>query len=235
MKPLFDLHTHTIASGHAFSTLKENIEEAAQKGLMAMGTSDHSKNIPGACDPIYFSNYKAIRDEILGVKIYRGMEVNIIGYDGRMDMSNGMLGKMDYVIASLHIPCIKPGTSKENTDALIGAMENPSVKIIGHPDDDRYPLEYERLVTAAKELDIVLEINNSSLRPNASRQNAEHNLRIMLEYAKRMEVRVIMGSDAHIWYDVGNLEQSVKLLEEVGYPEELILNYKMDRIKYVLN
>lgn len=41
MKLLFDLHTHTVASGHAFSTLKENIEEAAAKELKAMGTSDH--------------------------------------------------------------------------------------------------------------------------------------------------------------------------------------------------
>ena len=44
-----------------------------------------------------------------------------------------------------------------------------------------------------------------------------------------------MGSDAHIWYDVGNLEYSVRLLEDVGYPEELILNYSLDRLKYILN
>ncbi|PNV61988.1 phosphatase [Clostridium sp. chh4-2] len=235
MKPLFDLHTHTTASGHAFGTLKENIEEAAKKGLAAMGTSDHSKNMPGTCDPIYFGNYKVVRDEIFGVRIYTGMEANIIGYDGRIDMSDGTLKKMDYVIASLHIPCIKPGTPKENTDALIGAMKNPYVKIIGHPDDDRYPLEYERLVAAAKEQEIALEVNNSSLRPNASRQNADHNLKIMLEYARKLEVRVIMGSDAHIWYDVGNLEFSRKLLEDLDYPEHLILNYKLEGLKYVLN
>ena len=45
MKLLFDLHTHTVASGHAFSTLKENIEEAAAKGLKAMGTSDHYRDL----------------------------------------------------------------------------------------------------------------------------------------------------------------------------------------------
>ncbi|MBT9777033.1 PHP domain-containing protein [Clostridium sp. MCC353] len=235
MKPLFDLHTHTAASGHAFGTLKENIEEAAKKGLLAMGTSDHSKNMPGTCGPLFFGNYKVIRDEIFGVRIYTGMEVNIIDYDGRLDMSSGMLGKMDYVIASLHVPCIKSGTPRENTDALIGAMKNPYVKIIGHPDDDRYPLEYDRLTAAAREMDIVLEINNSSLRPNASRQNASRNLKIMLEYARKLGIRVIMGSDAHIWYDVGCLDYSEKLLQELDYPEELILNYNIDRLKYVLN
>lgn len=235
MKPLFDLHTHTIASGHAYSTLKENIEEASSKGLLAMGTSDHSKNMPGTCNQIFFNNYKVIREEIMGVKIFKGMEANIIDYEGRVDMSDSFLAKMDYVIASLHIPCIKSGTAMENTDALIGAMKNPYVKMIGHPDDDRYPLEYERLVFAAKEQDVVLEINNSSLRPGAARQNADTNLRIMLEYARKLGVKVIMGSDAHIWYDVGALEYSQKLLESVDYPEELIVNYKMERLKYVLN
>lgn len=69
MKLLFDLHTHTVASGHAFSTLKENIEEAAAKGLKAMGTSDHYSAMPGSAQPIYFTNFKAIKEKILGVRI----------------------------------------------------------------------------------------------------------------------------------------------------------------------
>ena len=78
MKLLFDLHTHTVASGHAFSTLKENIEEAAAKGLKAMGTSDHYSAMPGSAQPIYFTNFKAIKEKILGVRIFTGMEANII-------------------------------------------------------------------------------------------------------------------------------------------------------------
>lgn len=78
MKLLFDLHTHTVASGHAFSTLKENIEEAAAKGLKAMGTSDHYSAMPGSAQPIYFTNFKAIKEKILGVRIFTGMEANIM-------------------------------------------------------------------------------------------------------------------------------------------------------------
>ena len=62
MKLLFDLHTHTVASGHAFSTLKENIEEAAAKGLKAMGTSDHYSAMPGSAQPIYFTINEQVRD-----------------------------------------------------------------------------------------------------------------------------------------------------------------------------
>ena len=149
MNIYFDMHTHTVASGHAFSTFKENVEEAAGKGLFALGMSDHAPAMPGSAPSIYFSNFKCFRQEVMGVRMFTGVEANIMDFNGNLDLDETVLRKMDYVIASLHIPCIKPGTPKENTDALIGAMKNPYVKIIGHPDDDRYPLEYDRLIPAA--------------------------------------------------------------------------------------
>ena len=85
MKLLFDLHTHTVASGHAFSTLKENIEEAAAKGLKAMGMSDHYSAMPGSAQPIYFTNFKSIKEKIMGVRIFTGMEANIVDLEGKLD------------------------------------------------------------------------------------------------------------------------------------------------------
>jgi len=79
-----------------------------------------------------------------GVKIYMGCEVNIMDYEGKIDLSEYGLKGCDVVIASLHIPCIKPGSIEENTNALIKVMDNPYVNIIGHPDDSRYPVDYER-------------------------------------------------------------------------------------------
>lgn len=235
MKILFDLHTHTIASGHAYSTLKENIEEAKAKGLSAMGTSDHSKNMPGSAHPIFFANYDVIKDYIMGVRIYTGIEANIVDYSGKVDVSEGKLSKMDYVIASLHMPCIKPGTVEENTQALIGAMKNPYIKIIGHPDDGRYPLDYERLVMAAKEYKVALEVNNSSLKPGSGRQNAQENVEVMLKLCKEMGVYVIMNSDSHIYYDIGDMEYAEAAVQTCGVPPELVLNYDMERLGYVLN
>ena len=176
MKICFDMHTHTVASGHAFSTFKENVEEAAAKGLYAMGMSDHAPAMPGSAQEIYFGNFKSIRRELMGVKIYTGVEANIMDFNGTLDLGECTLKKMDYVIASLHVPCIRPGSPRENTDALIGAMKNPYVKIIGHPDDDRYPLEYDRLIPAALENRVALEVNNSSFNPRSGRQNAAKNV-----------------------------------------------------------
>ena len=235
MKICFDMHTHTVASGHAFSTFKENVEEAAAKGLYAMGMSDHAPAMPGSAQEIYFGNFKSIRRELMGVKIYTGVEANIMDFNGTLDLGECTLKKMDYVIASLHVPCIRPGSPRENTDALIGAMKNPYVKIIGHPDDDRYPLEYDRLIPAALENRVALEVNNSSFNPRSGRQNAAKNVMKWLSIAKEYRLPIVLGSDAHIYYDVGELTEAVKMLEAAEYPQELVLNASQDGIRYILN
>ena len=54
MKTLLDVHTHTVASGHAFSTLQEMTVAASEKGLKLLGITEHAPGIPGTCSPIYF-------------------------------------------------------------------------------------------------------------------------------------------------------------------------------------
>lgn len=235
MKYLFDLHTHTISSGHAFSTLKENIERAAEKGLIALGTSDHAMSMPGTAGLIFFMNNKAIREQVMGVKILRGIEANILNYEGEIDIPQELYPRLDYIIASLHSPCIKSGTSQENTAALIGAMKNPYVKMIGHPDDSRYPVDYEQLTDAARDYHIALELNNSSYSPASGRKNAHENDVAILNLCKKKGVSIILGSDAHIYYDVGNFEACEKVLKETNFPEELIINCNMERLKEVVN
>lgn len=235
MQLLFDLHTHTVASGHAFSTWKENIEEAAKKGLMAVGCSDHCGAALKAPGALYFGNCRAVAGEIMGVRVFTGIEANIIDYKGTLDMGDEVLAKLDYVIASLHVPCIPSGTREENTSALIGAMKNPWVKIIGHPDDDRFLLDHPRLVDAAARYKVALEINSSSMSARTGRKNADKNIPRLLELCRQYRVPVIAGSDAHIWYDVGNMKIAEKLLEECSFPEELVLNTRMENLDYIVN
>ena len=77
-----------------------------------------------------------------------------------------MLKHIDYMIASLHPSVYSRGSKEENTNAILKVMEHPKVKIIGHLDDSRYEVDYERIVKKAKEKNILLEINNSSLKSN---------------------------------------------------------------------
>ena len=82
MKALIDLHTHALSSGHAYSTVKENIEYAKINNLKYYGISDHGINMPGGPHLFYFQNLKVIPSEVNGVRVLRGMEANIIDYDG---------------------------------------------------------------------------------------------------------------------------------------------------------
>ena len=231
MNAIIDLHCHTIASGHAYSTLKENIDEAKLKGLKYVGVSDHAPNMPGSTHPFYFGNLGVIKEEINGVKVLKGIEANIIDFDGNIDIPSDVVGKLDYVIASFHPPCINPGNIHENTKAILNVMENKEVKIIGHLDDSRYPVDYEKVVVKAKETNTLLEINNSSLRTNSFRVGAIENAKVLLNLCKKHDVKVILGSDAHIYYQVGNFENCTKILEEVNFPGNLVVNFNEEYIK----
>ncbi|MBN8049339.1 phosphatase [Paraclostridium bifermentans] len=231
MNAIIDLHCHTIASGHAYSTLKENIDEAKLKGLKYVGVSDHAPNMPGSTHPFYFGNLGVIKEEINGVKVLKGIEANIMDFDGNIDIPSDVVGKLDYVIASFHPPCINPGNIHENTKAILNVMENKDVKIIGHLDDSRYPVDYEKVVIKAKETNTLLEINNSSLRTNSFRVGAIENAKVLLNLCKKHDVKVILGSDAHIYYQVGNFENCTKILEEVNFPGNLVVNFNEEYIK----
>lgn len=233
IKPVFDLHTHTVASGHAYSTLLENLTEAKKKGLLAMGTSDHTPGMIHTTNKAFFENYKILPREVDGVRLLRGMEANITDFDGTVDGGQAMRD-MDYVIASLHSPCIKSGTMEENTRAIIGAMRNPWVKIIGHPDDARYPLDIERVVQAAVDYGVALELNNSSLRPTCTRKNGPVLERLLAETMMKYGAKAVMGSDAHVWCDVGNFKECIAMLEEIHFPKELLLNQSLSGLDILL-
>lgn len=235
MRDVLDVHTHTLASGHAYSTLREMARMASEKGLHMLGITEHGVKMPGTCHSYHFQNLKVIPREMYGVELMLGVELNIMDFEGTVDMEEYLLKEMDVTVASIHPPCIRCGSKEENTRAYVKAMENPYVNIIGHPDDGRFPVDYEQLVYAAKENDVLLEINNSSLAPGSFRENARENYMEMLSYCKDCEVSVIMGSDAHIDTDVGNHHLAAVLLEETGFPETLVVNRHVEEVWRYLN
>ncbi|MCR5326735.1 MAG: phosphatase, partial [Bacteroidales bacterium] len=102
---------------------------------------------------------------------------------------------------------------------------NPWTHIISHPGDGTAELEFEPLVVAARENHTLLEINNASLKPARHKEFARANNLEILRLSMKYDTPVILGSDAHITFDVANYEQIIPLLNEVDFPDELILNY----------
>ncbi len=231
MKYLLDVHTHTIASGHAYNTIMEMARAGYQKGLKLLGITEHAPMLPGSCQNIYFHNLIVMPKIIEGIEVIFGAELNILDYEGHTDLDQRSFDRLDLFIASLHSLCITPGTRKENTQAILGAIKNPYVNIIGHPDDGIYPLEYEPIVEMAKETNTLLEVNNNSLNPAGARKHTRENIIRMLELCKEYEQPVVMNSDAHVFSDVGRHDFSEVVIKEVGFPEELIVNRSVEVFK----
>lgn len=231
MKYVVDTHSHTLISGHAYNTLSEMAKSAKDKGLEALAVTEHAPSIPGSCQEIYFLNYKAIDRMAYGVELLMGCELNILDYEGKIDLGRRALARQDIVLASMHDLCYTAGTEAENTRAYCKAMENPYVDIIGHPDDGRFPVDYEELARQAKATDTLLELNNTSLMPKSSRINGHENMRIMLKYCEKYGTMVSLGSDAHFFDRVGRFTEIQEVLDELRFPEELVANTSLEKLK----
>lgn len=230
MKMLVDIHTHTIASGHAYSTIDENMRAASEKKLRMVAMTDHSPGMPGSTHMFHFSNLKVIPSEMYGVTLLRGVEANIINYEGEIDMNEEILSSLDIVIASLHPPCIDFSDEETVTLGIEKVMENPYVNIIGHPGDNRYPMDFERVVKAAKRTGTLLEVNNASLKPGSFRPGVRENLVKMLGYCKAYNMPVVVGTDAHFYTEIGEFKEAIELFKEVDFPEELVLNTDPEKL-----
>ena len=225
---IMDLHTHTIASSHAYNTIYEMAAAASRKGVALLGITDHGPNMPGSKHQSYFNNFKMLPRELYGVKVMFGCELDILDYNGSVDLPERILRKQDYVVASLHKNCCTPGTMAENTQAYLNVMKHPKVSIIGHPDDTAYPVDYETLVHAAKEYHVLLEVNSNSLHPRCVRSGARENYAVMLEWCKKLQAPIVINSDAHCEIDVGNHGRVHAMLEELDFPQELVANRSLD-------
>lgn len=232
---VLDLHTHTVASGHAYCSLREMAKAAAEKGLELLGITEHAPQMPGTCHKYYFQNIKVVPRQLYGIQLLLGSEVNILDAQGTVDLSERELKSLDVIIASLHIPCMKPLSRTENTQAYLNAMKNPYINIIGHPDDGRYEIDYRALVQCAKEYGKVLELNNHSLEPDCNRTNAVENDTEMLKLCMEYQVPIVMSSDAHFDTLIGGFDNAISLLSSLNFPEELVLNRSVDAIKGFIN
>lgn len=226
-----DVHTHTIASGHAFSTLQEMAQAAASKGLKLLGITEHSSGIPGTCDPIYFRNLHVVPRQMYGIELLLGAEINITDFNGNIDMDEFYLRMLDIRIAGIHSLCYIHGTKVQNTKGMVNVISNPYINIISHPGDGTASLEFEPIVLASKEHHTLLEINNSSLKPCRNKPEAKGNNMEILRLCKKYEVPVILGSDAHISFDIAEYGYAMQLIAETDFPEGLIMNTDVERFK----
>lgn len=225
-----DTHTHTVLSGHAHSTIMENAAAAARLGLKGIVMTDHGPSIHAAPPDYNIGTYAYLPDYIDGVRIYRGIEANIIDFDGAIDIRERYLAQLEFAIAGQHEVVLASGGRAKDTGAVLAALNNKYIDIISHPDNPSYGLDYEAVVKEAAKQCKLLEVNDHSFEY----RDGERSARVMLELCRRHGVRVAVSSDAHSAFGIGKFDAAIEMLKKCDFPESLVVNATAQRFEEYL-
>jgi putative hydrolase len=228
-----DLHMHTIASGHAFSTLNEMAREAANKKLEMIAITDHGPTTPGAPIDTYFRCGDRFPEILYGVHILFGTEANILNTKGELDLPEFILQKLDIVIAGFH-DFEDLGIDK-NTEAMIGAIKNPYVNIISHPYSSKIEVDIKKVSKIAMENNVLLEINASFFykKRKANDRNAHNKIKKMVTIFKKHNKKLILTSDAHSASEIKKFDEVIEKFPELGLSENDFLLTKKDILEFL--
>ncbi|WP_018015839.1 phosphatase [Teredinibacter turnerae] len=237
MKTVVDTHAHTIASTHAYSTVHDYVTAAKQRGLDMFTITDHAPAMPDSPHFWHFGNMKIFPRIESGIAILRGIEANILP-DGEftiggisqlqtLDIPPGLVPFLDLAVASFHEPVFAPADEKTHTHAMIKAIRSGLCQIVGHPGNPNYPINQEEVIRAARDNNVLLEINNSSF--THSRSGSEKHCMRLLELVDTLDWKVVFASDAHIAYDLGDHSSCIEKARQVGFPEERVVSVSAKR------
>ena len=227
MRIVADLHTHSLASTHAYSTVDEICAAAARRGLSAVALTDHAPGMPDSPHEWHFSSLRRLPQTIHGVRFLSGAEVDVTDLEGTLNLPPRILSTLDFVIASMHAVLFPPRTADEHTQAWLAMTQSPYVDCLGHMGQPDFPFDIERVVRACRDSGTLIEINNASF---LIRRGSEKHCRDIALACKKHECPVVVTSDAHTAYDVGDWQQVRAVLSEIDFPEELVINSSVSRL-----
>ncbi len=228
MKYEADLHTHTLASTHAYSTIIENCKAASEKGIKAIAMTDHAPMEPDSPHIWHIENLDVLPAKIEGVRVLKGVEANICNSEGKLDISERVLSRLEWVVASLHAPVFWPGSSDELYDTYKKVCQNIHVDLIGHPTTGDIDYDADKLVKLFKEYGKLVELNEASF---ASGRTKKNKLVDLITACKKYEIPVAVDSDAHFCYRIGDVNNIARLLNDMEFPSELIVNNDFEKLK----
>lgn len=240
MKITADYHTHTIYS-HGKGTIRDNVEEAIRKGLKEIAICDHGPGhyLYGVKKEKLYKMREEIdklNEEYKDIKILLGLEANIIGYDGEIDVDDDIIEILDILQLGFHygvlftslfdfvfmniistmskiLPFFRQTIINRNTNAMVKAIKRYPVDIITHP-SDKVSLDIKKLAEAAYKNNVALEINAKH------KQLSVENIKIALD----SKVKFCLGSDAHKAEDVGEVEKAIERANMAEVPDHRIIN-----------
>lgn len=216
---------HTVASGHAYSTVGEIASAAAANGVELVALTDHGPGCPGGAHPYHFWNLKALPSVLGGVRLLKGIEANVTDSDNGLDLEDEILELLDFVAVGFHPAAgFNEGDERRNTDALLRSMANPLVDMVTHPGNGNYPVDRDAIVAAAVEHDVLIEVNDFTFVGPGSRAAYVDGEREFAAAAARAGAKVAICSDAHFHLHVGRVDSALAAALEAGVTPEAIVN-----------
>ena len=220
-----DLHMHTDATDGR-DTIRQMAEAALARGLAYIAITDHSKNLAmtnGLDDARALAHVKRIREvdaEMKGkIRVLPGIEVDILA-DGSLDLEDSTLAQMDIVVASVHSHFNQP--VEEMTTRVLRALENPHVRILGHPtgrkvlNREAYAINIDLILKRAAELGVAVEHNANPARSDLNDLN--------LRLAKQYGCKIVVDTDAHSTEELDQMRYGITQLRRAWLSPADILN-----------
>lgn len=220
-----DVHMHTHTTDGKCS-IREMAEAGIARGYEYIAITDHSKNLAmtnGLDDQRALEHIQRIRQvdaELEGkIRVFAGIEVDILA-DGALDLSNDVLAQMDVVIASVHSLFNMP--EQQMTDRMLRAIENPWVRILGHPTGrlllrrEPYQLDLGAILRRAAGLGVAVEHNAYPDRLDLCDRD--------LRFAKELGCRIVINTDAHHTSHLGKMHYGVRQLRRAWLTKQDVLN-----------
>lgn len=242
-----DVHTHTVFSYHAYSTVEENVRAAHERGLEILGIADHFSPLVSATgefrDYQHFMNQTCWPRQWMGVTLLRGAEVDIVDLDGGFfgaakDRTSGFFGEerapfslfdectrnCDYLVASVHEKSFAAEASPEQLSAMYAAAaRHPKVLVLGHIGRTGLPFDIDSLLDVVAAQHKLVEVNEHSFDATAGASPAmEARCEAIVRACAERDISIAVNTDAHVSFDVGRAPRALALLERVGFPERLV-------------
>lgn len=242
MKLFGDYHTHTIYS-HGTGTIRDNVDAAIKKGLKEIAICDHGPGhylygVKKVNLPIMREEINRLNEEYSGkgIKILLGVEANITGFDGTIDMDDELIKLTDILLVGYHygvtpssfkgglalyvmnpitkvLPIGRKRALELNTNAFVKAINKYPITFITHP-GSKAPVDIRELARATHKVGTALEINSKHS------QLSIESIKIAMEE----DVEFVVNSDAHTPNDVGNVELALDRAKAAGLPMNRIRN-----------
>ena len=223
MPARFDLHVHSEASLCGRMSMQEIVQAAKAAGLAGVAVTDHGlrAGVPAQHFEDFVRAYPAVVD---GVRVLKGIELNVVTREGEVDMPMQVLDGFDWVALGLHGTEGLPTNRgpERNADALVAALtKNPWIDVVVHPTQHSYPVDFGRLLPVMAERGVAFEINECN--HHYGRSSVEYTADILRD-AVRRQVPIVASSDAHSVHEIGKNDCIRRILTKAGVDPGVVVN-----------